>query len=125
MTLKAWMMAVGAVLYAGLAFAQEAAVSAEPSWKPLLDMAIKSLVPALWMAVGPVAVAAITKQVNKYTMAYVPRELQVVLSGLIGAVGAGLTGSPEMAVTGMVGGASAQVYAATPPAKLLTEGPAN
>lgn len=108
-----------------LLFAQEATIApvAEPSWKPLLDMAIKSLIPALWMAVGPIAVAGITKAVNSLTTAYVPRPLQVVLSAIVAAVGAGLSGDPSVAITGAVSGGIGQVLAATNPATLRTEGP--
>lgn len=108
-----------------LLFAQEATIApvAEPSWKPLLDMAIKSLIPALWIAVGPVVVAGITSGVNKYAKAYVPRPIQVALSAMVAAVGAGLSGDMSVAITGAASGAIGQTLAATNPATLKTEGP--
>lgn len=92
-----------------------------PMWKPLLDMALKSLVPALWVAIGPVMVAAITKGVNRVSTVYVPRPVQVVLSGLFTAIVAGLTGDATAAMQAVGTGMGAQVLAATPPNALLTE----
>lgn len=107
---------------ATLGFAQEAAApAAAPLWKALLDMAIKSLVPALWVAIGPGFVVVVTAAVNKFAQAYVPREIQVVLAGLITATLAGLTGGDPAA--GMVQGVSAQTLAATHPDTLLTSAP--
>ncbi len=101
-------------------FAQEAP-AAEPVawWKPLLDMGLNSLLPALWAAVGPVCVAFVTKGVNQLNTR-VPRPIQVILSSVIAAVGAGLSGDIAGAGVAAIGGGAAQVYAATKPETLLT-----
>lgn len=101
-----------------MVFAQDATPPAEPVsiWKAVLDMAMKSLVPALWVALGPLAVAGITKGINKVSTAYVPRPIQMILAALVGAVGTGLTGDPSLVATSVTG----QVLAATKPETLLT-----
>lgn len=112
---------LGMIQMGMLAYAQDSAPVAESPWQAVMDMALKSLVPALWIALGPILVAGLTKVTNKYVNAYVPRPLQVILSALIGAIGAGLTGDTSSAVVGLAGGATAQVYAAAQPSSLLTE----
>lgn len=107
----------------GVSFAQESTPPATPWWKMLLDMAVLSVLPALWAAVGPTATAFITKGVNSLSSTYVPRSVQVVLSGMITATLAGLSGDPSGVVQAAVEGASGQILAATPPHVLLTEAP--
>jgi len=110
------------ILVAVAAQAQTAEPAPTYDLKGLIDMAVKTLIPSLWLAVGPIAVAGITKLVNSMSTAYVPRPIQVILSGIVSAIGAGLSGDISP-VTGMASGAIAQVYAATAPKTLLTEGP--
>ena len=114
--------AVTFLVQMGLALAQEAAVTpaAEPAWKQLLTMALNSLVPAVWVAVGPMAVAAVTGLVNASSKKYVPRPVQVVLSGLLTAVVAGLSGDVVTAGQAVGLGVGSQILAATKPETLLT-----
>lgn len=94
-----------------------------------LNNLLTLLLPALWGAVGPLVMAAITRVVNGAFRAYVPRSLQVIVSSLLGAIVAGLTGDPSSAAglasvigSAVTGGAS-QVYAATKPETLRTSAP--
>lgn len=102
-------------------YAQEPSpVEAQSWWKPLLDMAIKTLLPALWLAVGPMTVALVTAGLNKFSV-YVPREVQVILSAILTASAAAFTGGD---VSGMAAeGAAAQMLAATKPETLRTSAP--
>lgn len=104
-----------------VAAAQDATAAPVLDWKAILDMVLKAVVPAVWVAFGPIAVAFITKGVNKVAVAYVPRQVQVVLSGLLTAGLAGLTGG-DMA-SGLVQGGLSQTLAATNPSTLLTDPP--
>lgn len=114
---------VNVVAYAtGYAQTPAAAPSA-PWYKALIDMALISLVPALWSAIGPIVVSWITKAVNSATTAYVPRPVQVILSALVTAIGAGLVGDPTGVATAAVAGATGQVLAATNPESLRTSAP--
>lgn len=129
-TMKSMLLVVMALVYVctflvhlGVALAQDApAAAAEPAWKQLLTMAISSLVPAIWVAVGPMAVAAVTKGVNMIAGSYVPRPLQVVLSGLFTAIVAGLSGDVSMIAQAAGTGVGSQILAATKPETLLTSG---
>lgn len=103
-----------------MGYAQDATPAAAPWWKAFVDMALVSLLPALWAAVGPTVTAVITKGVNTFAGTYVPRPAQVVLSGLITATLAGLSGDPAGMAQAAVQGASGQVLAATKPETLLT-----
>lgn len=79
-----------------------------------------TLIPVLWASIGPLVIALITKTVNGVSGKYVPRSVQVILSSVLGAIGAGLgDGGVTMAATAVAGGAS-QVYAATKPETLHT-----
>lgn len=110
----------------GMAVAQDAStISPEPAWKQILNMAISSLVPTIWVAVGPMMVAAITKGVNMVAGSYVPRPIQVVLSGLFTAIVAGLSGDPSMIAQAAGTGVGSQILAATKPETLLTSGRPN
>lgn len=53
------------------------------------------ILPALWVAIGPVATMAITSFVNTIVGKYIPRPVQLILSSVISAVTAGLTGTVE------------------------------
>jgi len=103
-------------------WAQEAMLSPAPSdpWSMLMEMALKSMIPAIWVAVGPLAVAAITKGVNGLAGAYVPRSVQVILSGLVTAVAAGLAGDASGVAQAVGTGMGSQMLAATRPETLLT-----
>lgn len=113
-------MLVNVVLYA-MGYAQEAPAPAGQWWRPLVDMGLNSLLPALWAAVGPTIVALITAGANSLAV-YVPRSVQIVLSGAITAFLAGITGDPSIGAVGQAGlaGISGQVLAATKPETLLT-----
>jgi len=103
------------------AYAQQMTVKPDSDFdfRGLLTM----LLPAIWASVGPLVLSAITKVVNTTMHAYVPRPAQVIVSGIIGAVGAGLVdGGVSAAATAVSGGAS-QIYAATKPSTLRTTAP--
>ena len=53
------------------------------------------VLPAIWVSIGPVVTTAITATVNTVMKTYVPRSLQLILSSVIGAVVAGMTGTTE------------------------------
>lgn len=105
-----------------LGFAQDANAPGQPWYKPLVSMLFMSVLPALWAAIGPLATSWITKQVNKVSV-YVPRPVQVVVSAVVTAGLAGLTGDPSGVVQAGVMGASGQILAATDPATLRTQSP--
>lgn len=109
-----------------LGYAQTAPVEAGmPWWKPLLLMVSTSVLPALWTAIGPMATAWITGQVNKVRI-YVPRWAQVAISALVTASAAALLGEVVDTTDAMTAGEEAavgQVLAATPPSKLRTDPP--
>lgn len=97
----------------------------ETNWKDILTM----LIPVLWGAIGPVVIAAITKFVNRGLGVYVPRPLQVILSSIMGAVVAGLTGDvsgsagPASIAASAAAGGTSQVYAQTRPETLRASQP--
>lgn len=115
---------VGMMIVGAMAQAQTAEPAPTYDLKGLIDLAMKTLIPSLWVAVGPLAVAGITKIVNSMSTAYVPRSIQVILSSIVSAIGAGLSGDISM-VTGAAMGAQAQLLAATQPKTLLTEAKAD
>jgi len=81
---------------------------------------LHTLIPVLWASMGPLVMAALTKGVNQVSGRYVPRSLQVILSGLLGAIGAGFAdGGATVAATAIAGGAT-QVYAGVAPETLRT-----
>lgn len=94
-----------------------------------LMMMILPLLPVLWQAVSPLAIAAITKGVNMVMSKYVPREVQVILASVLGGVLAGTASAAAGDFNGVVtagttiAGGVSQVYTATPPEKLLTTAP--
>lgn len=114
---------VNAVLFS-LGYAQEGVTAVEPSplWKTMMMMAMTSLLPPLWAAIGPVATAWITAQVNKFGR-YVPRPMQVVISGLLTTAAAALSGDPLQMAQAAMAGATGQILAATDPATLRTTAP--
>lgn len=95
----------------------------------LLGMVTTMLIPALWVSFGPVATKAITLIVNSWTKAYVPRQVQVPLSGILGAIMAGLTGDaagvdPNVAASiGTAMGLGAQIFASTHPDTMTASAP--
>lgn len=73
-----------------------------------------SLVDKLWQTtIGPMAMIAITKFFNTYVKAYIPRELQVPLAGLLGGIATLLLGGDP--TIGAAGGAALQIALAVPP----------
>ncbi len=112
---------VNVVAYA-LGYAQAGSVDpAAPWYRALWQMALVSLLPALWSAVGPLATAGITKFVNASAQTYVPRPVQVILSACVAAIGAGLTGDPAGLAEAAIEGGTGQVLASTHPSTLLTD----
>jgi hypothetical protein len=95
----------------------------------LLNVFISLIIPAVWASVGPVVTAAITAWVNSIPKAYVPRPVQVIVSGLLTAVVAGLTAGAEgmapgtAAAGGLALGMVTQTLAALQPKTLLTSAP--
>lgn len=103
-------------------YAQEVPVPTDPWWKAMLTMAMTSVLPALWAPVGPLVTAWVTKQVNKVSV-YIPRSVQVVMSAIVTAALAGLTGDMTVAAQAGAAGAAGQILAATPPEALRTTAP--
>lgn len=95
----------------------------------ITDLLVAVVLPALWTAGGPVVTAAITAWVNAIPKAYVPRPVQVIISGLFTAVLAGMTGGLEglgmstSAGLGLAVGLGTQTFAALQPRTLLTSSP--
>lgn len=124
-------ISVGLFLWSVRAFGQqEIAPPATPiiSAGPIYDVRdmnwremIPAMLPALWACLAPVVIAMITKGVNQFANAYVPRSIQVMLSGILGAIAATL-GDASAGATAMAGMAT-QTYAAVNPDKFLTTAP--
>lgn len=90
--------------------------ASEFDWKGLLG----TLFPALWACMGPLVMAFVTKNVNWFAGAYIPRPMQAALSAILGAASASMMdGGTTVAMTAMAGVAT-QVYAGANPEKLLT-----
>ena len=95
----------------------------------ILNMLLTALLPALWTASGPVVTTAITAWTNSVVGKYVPRPVQVILSGVLTSVVAGLTGSmigldQNMAAgTGLAIGLGAQTFASLHPDTMLSSPP--
>lgn len=119
-----------------IAWAQEGPVIADApdaikfDLKGILGLVVHTLLPAITIAFGPIAVAFITKGSNSLASKYIPREVQVMLSGVLTAALAGLTGDVSGAATAVVtvgsglgAGLVTQTLAATQPSTLLTEAP--
>ena len=84
-------------------------------WKaallPTILQGSSLLVPLLWSQLGPIAVRAITSAVNRVSTQYVPRELQVVTSAVLGAAVAGISGeSLPVAAAAAGSGVISQLY---------------
>ncbi len=97
--------------------AQDATISAAPAKASLWDTVLKVLAPAVWVSVGPIVTAGLTRAVQSLAVAKVPAILQVILSSVFSAIAAGLTGTytdfpltgETAAMAGAGGGAVAQV----------------
>lgn len=105
-----------------LAHAQEAGQQGALDFGVLWRVVTPSVLQALWVAGGPMLTALLTAAVNRFAGLYVPRAVQVVLSGVLTAVAAGLTGTVE-ASAGFGDGVVGQLLAATNPKTLRTEAP--
>jgi hypothetical protein len=90
---------------------------------------LTAMLPAIWAAAGPVITTAVTAWVNQVVHAYVPRPIQLILSAVVTAVLAGLTGGVEgldaitAAGIGAAMGLGTQTFASIQPATLLTTAP--
>jgi hypothetical protein len=95
----------------------------------LFKILLAAMLPAIWAAAGPVMTTAITAWVNSVIGSYVPRPVQLILSSLLTAILAGLTGSIEgldamtAAGIGAAMGLGTQTFASIQPATLLTTAP--
>lgn len=101
------------------AYAQGApAAPGVPGWMAM----IVPLIPAIWQTVGPLATAWLTGIANQYKV-YVPRQLQVVLVAIFGALGAGLASGLDPVTTSMtaISGGVSQFYAGADAKSLRTE----
>jgi len=97
----------------------------------MLENILHSILPPIWVALGPLLTAGITKLVNKVATTFVPRFVQTIISGVLMAAVAGLTGDMAGVDTtialslGGVSGVTGQILAATSPKTLLTEAKAS
>jgi hypothetical protein len=95
----------------------------------IFTLVLKTLLPALWVMSGPVITTAVTAWVNSVVGAYVPRPIQLIISSLLTAVAAGLTGQIEgldattSAGIGAAMGLGTQAFASIQPATLLATAP--
>lgn len=86
-------------------------------------------VAALWSAVGPLSTSAITSWVNSVTNKYVPRPVQIVLSSILTAMVAGVSGQlvgldpATAAAVGASLGAGSQTFTSLNPRTLLASAP--
>lgn len=100
------------------AYAQTGVIKSDPGFD--VKGVMNTLIPVLWASIGPMVIAFLTKSVNSLSGQYVPRPLQVILSSILGALGAGLAdGGITAAATAVAGGAS-QLYAGADPEALRT-----
>lgn len=85
-------------------------------WKATLLQGSSVMIPLLWSQFGPLVIRTITGVVNKISNQYVPREMQVMLSAILGAVIAGLSGD-STAVMALASGAGigSQLYTMADP----------
>lgn len=97
-------------------WAQEAPAEAS-KWQPVIDLALKTVLPALTLAVMPYLIKGMTWAMNTYVKAYVPRELQAVIAGLLNAVVAILSGGDP--VRAFAEGSTVQGYVAKAPEAML------
>ena len=95
----------------------------------IMAILLSAMLPAIWAAAGPVATTAITAWVNSVVGRYVPRPVQLVLSSVIGAILAGLTGAaegidPTTAIgIGAAAGLAGQTFVSIHPDTLLASPP--
>ena len=95
----------------------------------LTSSLVVSLLSLLWSSVGPLASSAITAWVNTIVGKYVPRPVQIILSSVIGAVTAGLSGSmvglDPLTATGIgfAGGLAGQTFVSLHPKTMLSSAP--
>lgn len=83
---------------------------------------ILNIVDHLWQTtIGPAATVAVTAFVNKYVKGYIPRELQIPLAGIFGALSAGFLGA-DPAVAG-AGGLAVQAALSLKPEVALASAP--
>lgn len=93
-------------------------------WKSMLLQGSSVIVPLMWSQVGPLAIRTITQLVNAFSQQYVPREWQVVLSAVLGAIMAGLAGDPPAVMgLGAVAGIVSQKLAGADPKWMKTSAP--
>lgn len=118
-----WMLVV--VLMFGInlgiaisAYAQGTPAASGGGWLAM----VLPMIPMIWQSVAPLATAWVTKMVNEASI-HVPREFQVIIVGLLGALGAGFASSMDPVVTGAtaLGGAVSQFYAGASSKTLRTE----
>lgn len=90
---------------------------------------LSALLPVVWASVGPVATTAVTAWVNSVVGSYVPRPIQLILSSLLTAVTAGLTGSvlgldaTTSSGIGLAMGLGTQTFASISPKLMLATAP--
>ena len=82
---------------------------------------IFGMLPAIWGALGPVATVAVTAFFNSVVKAYVPREIQIPLAGLLSAAIAGLAGADP--APALVEGSAIQSALSMSAAKFLASAP--
>lgn len=115
------LLVVAVIVGALVSFAVQAAEEAAPGTSGGLDLngsLMNVLIPVLWASIGPLVISWITKAVNAVSGRFIPRQVQVVLSSVLGAIGAGLAdGGATIAATAATGAAS-QVYAGVQPETL-------
>ena len=80
------------------------------------------ILPILWSTAGPALVVMLTATANNLAKLYIPRAIQIVLSGMLGAIVAGLTGDGESvnaAAVGLANGLAVQSALSMSPSKFL------
>ena len=83
---------------------------------------ILTLIDQAWQTtIGPAATVALTALINKYVKGYVPRELQIPLAGIFGALGAGFLGADP--ATAGAGGMAVQAALSIKPDVVLASAP--
>ena len=83
---------------------------------------IVNIIDHLWQTtLGPAATVIITGAVNKYVKGFVPRELQIPLAGVFGALAAGFLGADP--ATAGAGGAVVQAALSIKPEVALASAP--
>jgi len=96
----------------------------------IFNLLLTTLLPVLWAASGPVITTAVTAWINSVVGAYVPRPIQLILSSVLTAIAAGLTGSvvgldaTTSAGIGAAMGLGGQAFASIQPGTMLATAPA-